>query len=454
MSDDYQVVDLGGEPVEVVDLGGGVTEVVTPVVAGPRGAVGATGAQGPQGEPGADGADGATGPQGAQGPTGPQGPQGDPGPTGPTGATGATGATGPAGAKGDKGDTGDPGPTGPTGATGPAGADGATGPTGPQGDPGPTGPAGADGADGADGATGPKGDTGDTGPTGPTGPSGADGATGATGPAGATGAAGATGPTGPGVPTGGTTGQVLAKNSGTDYDTHWVTGGGGGSVATDALFDAKGDLPVGTGADTADRVAVGSDGQVLVADSTQTAGVKWAANNAGGGDYFRSGYYYTGATPASVTTLATATPRLHFTPFIVPARRSFDRIGINVSTAATGGSGGTLSFGIYGTTDGSPGTLIMNTSTISSESTGSKEMVIAQTLDPGLYWLALLVLTAGCSVSAFSTAQPWVSASTTPWSAATNTAPYLPSTTTFTSPVDPTAFFRVGSYPMVCLRAV
>lgn len=33
---------------------------------------------------------------------------------------------------------------------------------------------------------------------------------------------GDTGAAGAGVATGGTTGQLLAKNSGTDYDTHWV----------------------------------------------------------------------------------------------------------------------------------------------------------------------------------------------------------------------------------------
>ncbi len=58
-------------------------------------------------------------------------------------------------------------------------------------------------------------------------------------------------------------------------------GGGGGSVATDVIFDAKGDLPVGTAADTSARLAVGTNGQVLTADSTTATGVKWAA--AGGG---------------------------------------------------------------------------------------------------------------------------------------------------------------------------
>jgi hypothetical protein len=44
--------------------------------------------------------------------------------------------------------------------------------------------------------------------------------TGATGPPGPP---GATGPAGPGVATGGTTGQVLTKNSATNYDTGWTT---------------------------------------------------------------------------------------------------------------------------------------------------------------------------------------------------------------------------------------
>jgi hypothetical protein len=76
------------------------------------------------------------------------------------------------------------------------------------------------------GEQGEKGDDGDPGPAGPAGTAGATGATGATGaagPTGATGAAGTQGPPGAGVPTGGTTGQVLAKNTNTDNDTHWVT---------------------------------------------------------------------------------------------------------------------------------------------------------------------------------------------------------------------------------------
>ena len=42
-------------------------------------------------------------------------------------------------------------------------------------------------------------------------------------PVGIEGRVGPTGPAGPGVSTGGTTGQILTKDSGTDYDTSWTT---------------------------------------------------------------------------------------------------------------------------------------------------------------------------------------------------------------------------------------
>jgi hypothetical protein len=59
-------------------------------------------------------------------------------------------------------------------------------------------------------------------------------------------------------------------------------GGGGGDVATDAIWDAKGDLAVGTGANTASKLTVGTDGYVLTADSATATGVKWAASSGGG----------------------------------------------------------------------------------------------------------------------------------------------------------------------------
>jgi hypothetical protein len=138
---------------------------------------------------------------------------------------------------------------------------------------------------------------------------------------------------------GGTTGQVLSKNSNTDMDFTWVTDPGGditgvtvsspltgggtsgtvtvgilsgttsnlgavqlsdstsststtlaatanavkttydlanGAVAK-SIVDAKGDLIAATAADTVSRLGVGANGTVLTADSAEATGLKWAA---------------------------------------------------------------------------------------------------------------------------------------------------------------------------------
>ena len=74
------------------------------------------------------------------------------------------------------------------------------------------------------------------------------------------------------VPAGGTTGEVLAKTSGTDYDTSWQSPGG-------LSVDVKGDIQ--TFSTVPAKLPVGSNGEVLMADSTQTTGLKWAAGGAG-----------------------------------------------------------------------------------------------------------------------------------------------------------------------------
>lgn len=101
---------------------------------------------------------------------------------------------------------------------------------------------------------------------------------------------------------GGTTGQILSKTSNTDMDFTWVTSAGdiegvtagtgisgGGTSGTVTItnsmataIDAKGDLVAGTGADAFARLAVGTNGQYLSADSAETTGLKWVSPASGG----------------------------------------------------------------------------------------------------------------------------------------------------------------------------
>jgi hypothetical protein len=80
---------------------------------------------------------------------------------------------------------------------------------------------------------------------------------------------------------GGTTGQVLSKTSGTDLAYTWVAQDDSNAIQN-AIVDAKGDLIAATANDTPARLAVGTNGHVLTADSTAATGIKWAAPAGGG----------------------------------------------------------------------------------------------------------------------------------------------------------------------------
>ena len=158
-----------------------------------------------------------------------------------------------------------------TGPTGPAGPDGATGPAGPQGDPGPAGAVGPAGAAGPQGIQGPDGPTGPTGPTGATGPQGDPGVVAATGFVDLPETADVTNPdAGSQRLVARTDGVYVRDEAGTEVGP---LGAGGTETLPATIIDAAGDLIIGTAADTAARLAVGTSGQVLTSNGTTAA---WA----------------------------------------------------------------------------------------------------------------------------------------------------------------------------------
>ena len=80
---------------------------------------------------------------------------------------------------------------------------------------------------------------------------------------------------------GGTTGQVLSKTSGTDMDFTWVTTDDANAIQN-SIVDAKGDLISATANDTPARLAVGANGETLVADSSTSTGLRYQATQAAG----------------------------------------------------------------------------------------------------------------------------------------------------------------------------
>lgn len=97
---------------------------------------------------------------------------------------------------------------------------------------------------------------------------------------------------------GGTTGQVLKKNSGTDHDFGWAI-----DPVSD-LVTTKGDLVAATGADTLARVGVGTNGQVLSANSSATAGVEWVTPASGGMTTLASGNFPTNSGTLTISSIS------------------------------------------------------------------------------------------------------------------------------------------------------
>lgn len=71
--------------------------------------------------------------------------------------------------------------------------------------------------------------------------------------------------------------QVQYDSTSSRWRVIGQTAATGTGVATDTIWDAKGNLAAGTGPDTAAKLIAGSNDTILMADSAETTGLKWVA---------------------------------------------------------------------------------------------------------------------------------------------------------------------------------
>ena len=164
------------------------------------------------------------------------------------------------------------------------------------------------------------------GPQGPIGPAGPQGATGPQGPA---------GPAGQGVPTGGTDGQVLTKQSSTDYDTAWedaAAGQGGGLTQSqvdgriNTLIPPNRRIPSYAIGDANEVLKVAADGNSLT----------FAPESGGSGGAVTSGVLRTVAyTITRSDSGRTAQPSWQSPGFTPPANTDYIAISMRFPTAET-----------------------------------------------------------------------------------------------------------------------
>lgn len=208
-------------------------------------------------------------------------------------------------------------------------------------------------------------------------------------------------------------------------DVAVADGGTGASTAT-AGFDnlapttTKGDLIVHNGTDNI-RLAVGSDDQVLVADSGEAAGVKWAAAGAGSSTkdmfYFRQvgtspveRWYFAGPLHhgTGTATVAPGGNTLIAMPFLTTRAGTIDQIGARITTISGSGA---FRLGVYTATSDTnlyPDALVLDSGELSGTSAAVVSASISEALSANtLYWFVCLFNNGTNQISAIPAGGMW-----------------------------------------------
>jgi len=190
------------------------------------------------------------------------------------------------------------------------------------------------------------------------------------------------------------TGTVDGRNiaaDGTSLDNHIANMSNPHNVNINGIIPTttKGDLIVDNGI-TAVRFPVGADNTYLVTDSTVSTGITWAIQKVARSLHMIAGRWFDSrrgiAYENALTSLAFTTAEILATPFHMAGAHSIDRIGINLLSSPGAGD---VRIGIYSDMAGLPKNLVIDAGTLSTTSTGFKEITIDVALEARWYWLAI-----------------------------------------------------------------
>lgn len=139
-----------------------------------------------------------------------------------------------------------------------------------------------------------------------------------------------------------------------------------GTMVAKTVVDAKGDLIAGTAADTVNRLAVGNNGQTLVADSSTSTGLAYSANAPLAGlSLIAAGVGLTGASTITVSGISNKS-RLMILVYLASSANAGSYMGIRFNGDSTAGNY------IYS------GTTIKNNVAASASNLSADQMFIAQ----------------------------------------------------------------------------
>lgn len=169
---------------------------------------------------------------------------------------------------------------------------------------------------------------------------------------------------------------------------------------------AKGDIFIGSGANTYAALPLGSNNNVLMVDTSTATGTKWAANTTGAAMQVpeNAGAYLKTAsgTAATASTITAVLNRTEYAPVYLPTA-SFDRISIATASGFSGTASVRLGLYSISATTGKPSTVLFDAGTVSCTAASTTyEITISQSITAGWYYLA-------CNMQSAATTSSFVS---------------------------------------------